>query len=129
MGDLNFFTAFKLPRTTHQQKKYTKRGIVYEPANLSEARATFEAYLAGSIPPVTFKGALQVTLIFSYQAKDQKQVDRPKATRPDADNLAKLPLDVMTKLGYWLDDGQICDLRVVKRYDKAEGLGVLIHEL
>lgn len=78
---------------------------------------------------MTFKGALQVTLIFSYQAKDQKQVDRPKATRPDADNLAKLPLDVMTKLGYWIDDGQICDLRVVKKYDKAEGLGVLIHEL
>ena len=35
---------------------------------------------------------------------------------PDLDNLVKQIKDVMTNLGFWLDDRQICKLQAEKRY-------------
>jgi Holliday junction resolvase RusA-like endonuclease len=35
--------------------------------------------------------------------------------RPDFDNLLKTPIDVLTKLGFWEDDGQVDDANVHKR--------------
>lgn len=46
--------------------------------------------------------------------------------KPDPDNVAKLYLDGLNGTA-WLDDSQIADLRVVKRYaDSGEQLGVRI---
>jgi Holliday junction resolvase RusA-like endonuclease len=36
--------------------------------------------------------------------------------RPDVDNTAKLILDTLTQLGFWHDDAQVDDLRLIKRY-------------
>jgi Holliday junction resolvase RusA-like endonuclease len=38
------------------------------------------------------------------------------ASKPDCDNLAKLCLDRLTKLGVWEDDDQVVILKVVKQY-------------
>lgn len=40
---------------------------------------------------------------------------------PDADNLAKSTLDALTEAEWWLDDAQVNDLRVVKRYHAKRG--------
>ncbi len=48
--------------------------------------------------------------------------------KPDVDNLAKLILDAMTKAGYWLDDNQVCDLRVTKYNSPIGGLAVTVEE-
>ena len=44
--------------------------------------------------------------------------------RPDADNIVKLPLDVMTRLAFWNDDSQIARLVVEKRWADAPGIGI-----
>lgn len=40
----------------------------------------------------------------------------PCDTRPDVDNLLKLLLDIMTRLGFWIDDSLVYDLHFVKCY-------------
>lgn len=47
----------------------------------------------------------------------------PCIGRIDADNLAKLHLDGMTKAGVWTDDNVVVDLRVCKKYLALDPIG------
>ncbi len=38
--------------------------------------------------------------------------------KPDADNLAKAVLDALTEIRVWLDDDQVCDLLILKRWEE-----------
>lgn len=62
---------------------------------------------------------LDVKWVYPFR-KSEPQKNRydglPCVTRSDADNLCKLLLDCMTRLGYWLDDAQIFDLHFTKFY-------------
>lgn len=52
---------------------------------------------------------------------------RAHTQKPDADNLAKLVLDRMTRNGgYWRDDSQVVELIVRKQWDDAEAPGCII---
>jgi len=47
---------------------------------------------------------------------------KPKAperhtSKPDADNLAKAVMDVLTRLGAWTDDALVWDLSVKRRWN------------
>lgn len=46
--------------------------------------------------------------------------------RPDADNILKFVCDVMTRCGFWLDDGQVADLRFVKVWDEEPRIEVIV---
>lgn len=126
---ISVFIPMKIPRATHQQKKFTKNGLVYEPIGVKEARAKYEAYFFKHKPQTRFTQPLGVTLVFQFKERNPKQRGRPKVTRPDLDNMAKLPLDVLTRLEYWNDDNQIADLRLVKVYGEVEGIGLTIKEM
>lgn len=52
-----------------------------------------------------------------------------KTTRPDCDNLAKGMLDPMTKIGFWRDDAQVVDLRIVKRWGDVAGIYVEVEQI
>jgi len=41
--------------------------------------------------------------------------------KPDADNLGKAIMDVMTTLAFWMDDSQVVHLSVTKRYMHTSG--------
>lgn len=51
---------------------------------------------------------------------------RPCDTRPDCDNLCKLVLDIMTRLGFWNDDGQVYSLSIEKGWGDIPGIGVSV---
>jgi len=40
--------------------------------------------------------------------------------------VAKAVLDAMTQGGVWVDDKQVTDLRVIKRYGDVEGISVTV---
>lgn len=48
----------------------------------------------------------------------------PKITRPDSDNVCKAALDGCSRV--WVDDAQVCDLRVRKWYAPEEQVGIRI---
>lgn len=67
---------------------------------------------------------------------NSKGVQKPTAPKyhtgkPDADNLAKAVLDVLTTLGVWRDDSQVAKLEVEKHYAEAgwSGLSMAVTEL
>jgi len=40
--------------------------------------------------------------------------------KPDVDNLAKAVLDALTGIHAWLDDAQVCEMRVTRHYESPE---------
>lgn len=55
-----------------------------------------------------------------------------KATRPDADNIAKAVLDALDAAGWLADDGQVVDLRVRQWYaaeGEDAGIALAVREL
>lgn len=64
---------------------------------------------------------LVVTCWWSRPARLRRKRDRgdgplPYTGKPDADNVAKLVMDAMTKAGVWRDDTRVSDLVVRRRY-------------
>ena len=49
-----------------------------------------------------------------------------KATKPDTDNLEKLLKDVMTELGFWMDDAQVASELCEKFWAEIPGIYILL---
>lgn len=67
-------------------------------------------------PTKPYPGAKKVEICFCFGTKNKKLKGKLKTSRPDVDNMAKILLDRMTKLGYWKDDSEVSRLDVMKRY-------------
>lgn len=52
----------------------------------------------------------------------------PCVTRPDCDNLCKLLLDIMTRLGFWTDDSIIYNLEFTKAYSENPRIEINIEK-
>ena len=76
---------------------------------------------------------LEVDWVYPWRKSEPKKnrVDGklPCCTRPDADNLLKFFADILGRLGYYLDDSQIADLRFRKWWGDKVGIGVKMGRL
>lgn len=115
------------PTSTQQQKGFNRfTGRVYEKPSAKQARKVLVSELRPFAPSEPFKEALLVNITWYIGIKDKKKQGKPKITRPDLDNLAKMILDVMTSLGYWIDDSQIVELQLKKFWVAKENAGIEI---
>lgn len=99
--------------------RVTTRGVSYYP----KKHTAYAEYLKQALKGVEVthdSGPVEVRLLFVLPK--YKTVDR-EVSRIDVDNLAKLPLDSMTKVKaedgqplFWLDDSWVVSLRVSKRF-------------
>lgn len=85
-------------------------------------------------PQKAFIGALKVKIKWVYpfrksEPKKNRIADLYCDTRPDVDNLCKLLFDVLTKIGYWVDDSQIADLHFVKCWGDNPRIEIFIEQL
>ena len=130
MRQLSFFLPLdNIPKGTAQQKgynRYTRK--YYQKRTVSDAEKVYAMYLKKWRPEEPMSGAIELNLLFYFPAKKPHKHGQAKVTRSDVDNLAKLPIDIMTRLGYWNDDSQIFDLRIAKFYANQAGLKVEIAE-
>lgn len=128
-NNVNFVLDCIPSTTTHQSGQcimkgsYGKRYIGRKPSSDTSRAASMLMYeLLRHKLPVPFDGAIQVSMLWVYpwtsrHTKKQKSLGSiPKATIPDADNSCKMILDIMTRLKFWNDDGQVSDLLFRKRY-------------
>ena len=83
------------------------------------ARLAFDAHGA-------MAGPLAVYFIFSMPTKDKDRHGHPHTFVPDADNLAKLALDVAVKAGLIPDDRAVSLLIVRKTWAKDAGMVMTI---
>jgi Holliday junction resolvase RusA-like endonuclease len=107
---IEFFHHCLPPKATAQQRRHTRAGATYQPANVRLAAATLQAIFEQHKPEKPLAGPVEVTLRWTWPGKMLAW----RTARPDLDNLAKLALDAMTAAGYWHDDSQVACLTLTK---------------
>ena len=78
--------------------------------------------------------SLAIDVVFPWLSKHKAKTRVPgnlvwKATKPDADNLAKQVCDVLQAARFYAGDQQIASLSVTKRFGDAPQLGIRLTEL
>lgn len=84
-------------------------------------------------PQKPLEGALKLEIKWVYpfrksEPKKNRTGELYCYTRPDVDNLCKLLFDVMTRLGFWIDDSQIADLHFVKCWSDNPRIEIFIEQ-
>lgn len=75
---------------------------------------------------------LEVKWVYPFRKTEPKKnriEGLPCTTRPDCDNLCKLLLDIMTRLGFWVDDSIIYDLHFTKVYSDNPHIEINIEKV
>ena len=129
---LSFFLPMIPPTVTHQEKKVTVRNgkpFFYEPPELKDARQKFSAHLAPFAPKQPYKKALRLIVKWCFPITQGHSDGEYKTTKPDTDNLQKLLKDVMTSVGFWKDDAQVCSEIVEKFFAEKTGIYIMLMEL
>jgi len=122
--------------TAQQQKTGVRHGkiIKYDPPNVKEMKATWTRELMPHRPLEPLEGALCLEVLFAYpyrqaDAKKAQGLDIWKDTQPDCDNLNKGLADIMEKLGFFSNDGQISMLIVEKIWSETPRVEIKLNEL
>lgn len=133
MTKIKFFAELpEIPRTTHQQrgvKIVHGRPMFYTKDKVQEVKDLYTLLLRTHRPEQPLAGALRLVVKFYYPVRKPHKDGEPKTTRPDTDNMIKLLKDVATACGYWIDDAQIADERVVKAYSNPSGIWFEVEQI
>ena len=145
-----FYLHFEtMPKGTSQQKgvRVVKgRAHFYNKDNVAEAEAAFRAQLLPHRPKKPSTKPIKLLVWFAFDTKNKKLWGRDfnedeggiweprrgytyKPTRPDTDNYIKLFKDVMTSVGFWVDDAQVVDERIIKTYAETATIAVAWEEV
>lgn len=127
------------PYKTAQQKgvrRLKSGGVMFYTKDEVKAEGLrMRGYLKSAKPKRPLEGPLRVCVSIVHPLTMQlakQYADRledvtlliPHPKRPDADNTAKLVLDMAGQAGWWIDDAQIADLRIQKFYGAVPGITV-----
>lgn len=138
-----FYLRFEngMPQATAQEKGESIRYMMkngkrtpyihhFRKANVSAARTEFIYKLKRHAPKEPLAGPIRLTVILYFDKKaPKKDWGKYKTTRPDCSNYVKELEDAMTECGFWFDDNQIADLRVIKYYAESATIYVRLEEL
>lgn len=132
LQEIEFFVPMdKLPTVTAQQKGVTiikGKPHFYKKKEVQEVEEFFEFILKTKKPQEAMTGAVALTIGYHFPAKKPHKDGQPKVTRPDTDNLIKLVKDVLTRVGFWIDDSQVFCETYYKVYLDTPGLWFSIKE-
>ena len=121
------------PKSTFQQRDKN-----FHPTACARlAMAQWQAILEQTIPDEPLQGPLEFRMILTWPhtAESKREADRTgrsavrKTTRPDGSNILKGVEDIMTRLGYWNDDAQLCIEHVERWYGIVPGVVIIAKEL
>lgn len=87
-------------------------------------RGLVEREARGILTKTARQAILKVGLVFRIPSKDKSRHNRFCASRPDADNLAKLALDAFMDAGLIADDSAVAELHVVKLWSAPGDAGM-----
>ena len=139
---MEFYLRFPegMPKGTQQEKGECIRYRIengrrvpyihhYKKENVSAARKEFEYKLKRYKPEKPTDAPVRLTVIFYFDIKEKKKWGHYKTKRPDASNLIKELEDSMTSMGFWYDDSQVADLRIIKYYAESATVYIRVEEL
>lgn len=129
------FTVYAIPRG--QGRPRSGNGSIYKSAEDRAWERTIQrAYLTAYHDAEPIAGAVRVNIdaVLPVPASKPRRVQDdmmtgklPAIKKPDVDNVAKAVMDALNRCA-WLDDKQVIDLRVVKRYGHPARVVVMIRE-
>ena len=128
---LRFFVPLeRIPSVTSQEKGVNfERRTVYTKPEVLEVKQLYRSHLAAHRPPQPLTGPIGLRVTWCYEESPTHPAGTWKTTKPDTDNLIKLLKDVMTELGYWKDDAQVCREQVEKLYEEECGVIVAVAQI
>ena len=130
MNQIDIFLPMIPPTATQQEKKINfKTKHVYPDARAADARAKLRAHLAKYAPDTPLPGPIHMTVIWGFPSSEKHQNGDWHTDKPDGDNLQKALQDVMTELGFYMDDCQIAQLQVSKIYTYHPGISIVLTTL
>ena len=136
---MEFFVKCNPPKTTMQattrifKNKYTGKMFIGKTDKAKSVKEELMTLLRPYVPEKPFSTPLKVTIEWGYpylKSVKKKDIGKliPCITRPDCDNLIKGFGDIMTRLGFWVDDSIVWDIRFRKFYTDNAGIGIKIEE-
>ena len=139
---VKFFVPCIPPKSTHQASlrilKHGDKQFIGK-MTTSKGKAVEHMLSAGFspyVPAEPMQGPLYLKILYRFPWR-KGQSKRSRAgrtfmwcdTRPDADNLEKLLMDVLSALNYFKDDAQVADLQIQKQWGEEPGIGIELREL
>lgn len=127
-----FIPMKKIPTVTHQQKKVRVihgKPQFYEPDELKETRAMFMELLAPYAPDEPMDGPLRLTTKWLFPKVKGTTNGQYKHTKPDTENLLKLPKDCMQELGFFVNDSRVASEITEKFWADTVGIYVRLENL
>ena len=132
MNKISFYVPMDPPTCTHQEKKVSVvkgKPVFYEPPELVAARSSLMARIGKHKIQDKLIGPLKLSVSWRFYSEKHPE-GKWRSTKPDTDNLQKLLKDVMTDLGFWKDDAQVCIEQVEKMWSqKYPGIVIEIEKL
>lgn len=80
-------------------------------------------------PEHPLEGPLRLRVTFGFKAPRKSELWKWKLTRPDTDNSIKTLKDVMTALGFWIDDSQVVCETCKKMYVDHPGIVIQVQDM
>lgn len=128
---LQFFVPMVPPTVTHQEKQVTVQGgkpRFYDPEELKAARIKLRDYLAKHRPDAPMDCGVRLIVKWCFP-RGERPDGSYRITKPDTDNLQKMLKDVMTDLGFWVDDARVASEIVEKFWTEIPGIFIRVEEL
>lgn len=100
---------------------------LYDPGTAEDWKMLVSLAAKAHLPEVPLACALKVDIDFYFPrpkrlCRRKDPTDRiPHTAKPDRDNCEKAVLDLLTQMGMWLDDCQVCAGEVRKWYHRVGG--------
>lgn len=102
----------------------------YKKGSVAALRKEYELRLRPHRPAEPFEGPVKLLVVFFYDIKGPKKLwGKYKTKKPDGSNAIKELEDAMTAVGFWHDDAQVADLRVIKYYAEKAQIYIRVEEL
>ena len=130
---MKIFLLFEPPTATAQERKVTivhNKPVFYQPEKLKEAKKILKLYLIPFKPKEPLTGPVELHASWLFPKGKHHKHKEWRVTKPDTDNLQKMLKDVMTDLGFWINDAQVVKEVVEKLWcDEPTGIDIEIIEL
>lgn len=120
------------PTTTAQTKRMRMvhgKPVFFASEKVRDAEIYYERGLLDHVPDVPIEGPVKLTVLWQFKVTRGHKHGDPKTTKPDTDNMVKLPKDVLTKLGFWHDDAQVAEEHLVKVWADTPGTTIWLEGL
>lgn len=120
------------PTATSQENKVAYIGgkmMHYKSKGAKETFKVLTKALKPYAPEEPMDGPIRLVVLWRFPKGKSHKHNEWKITKPDTDNLQKALKDVMTRLGFWVDDSRVCGELVAKIWSDDPGITIKYEQM